>query len=149
MSVSSDPRTLKQDVKTPGNPHTHRKPHFLKRQWRFIGTLAALATLYFLFGSNQATTSPKSQLWRSAPKFGDLDRWIEVEKEVALEKILHNIGPVVGAKDGLVVASPSQGEADDLPDYYVSSFLLLRLAETIVQGVKADRCSILGRETQQ
>ncbi|WVF68423.1 hypothetical protein IAT40_003188 [Kwoniella sp. CBS 6097] len=40
------------------------------------------------------------------------------ERDLAVNKILSNIGPIVGAKDGLVVASPSHRERDDLPDYY-------------------------------
>lgn len=36
-------------------------------------------------------------------------------------RILANIGPGIGAKEGLVVASPSRGHGKE-PDYYVRSF---------------------------
>lgn len=38
--------------------------------------------------------------------------------DVSFRKILENIGPGAGAKDGLVVASKSRGEGDE-PDYFV------------------------------
>ncbi|WVQ95970.1 hypothetical protein IAU59_003069 [Kwoniella sp. CBS 9459] len=47
-----------------------------------------------------------------------LPEWMAVERDLAVERILSNIGPIVGAKDGLVVASPSRREREDLPDYY-------------------------------
>ena len=61
--------------------------------------------------------TPRSS--RDASK-SNLQSWINAEKEIALERLLMNIGPVVGAKDGLVIASPSRGEDPELPDYYVS-----------------------------
>lgn len=49
-----------------------------------------------------------------------LDKWVQVEREVAWDRMLRNIGPISGASDGLVIASPSSGERVDEPDYYVS-----------------------------
>ncbi|WVW87028.1 hypothetical protein I302_109084 [Kwoniella bestiolae CBS 10118] len=43
---------------------------------------------------------------------------LEWESQRARDMLLRNIGPRVGANDGLVVASPSRGESEDLPDYY-------------------------------
>ena len=51
----------------------------------------------------------------------ELDKWIECEEEVAWDRILRNIGPIAGASDGVVIASPSSGDRDDEPDYYVRS----------------------------
>jgi glucoamylase len=49
-----------------------------------------------------------------------LDEWIKRAGKVAWREIVNNVGPAVGAKDGAVVASPSAGEWEDEPDYYVS-----------------------------
>jgi hypothetical protein len=48
-----------------------------------------------------------------------IDSWIKKEAHSALRAVLANIGPVVGAADGIVVASPSTGDSEDEPDYYV------------------------------
>ena len=40
--------------------------------------------------------------------------------KVAWQYVVRNIGSAVGARDGAVVASPSWGEWEDEPDYYVS-----------------------------
>ncbi|ORX37845.1 Six-hairpin glycosidase-like protein [Kockovaella imperatae] len=50
----------------------------------------------------------------SAAPGSPFDKWIESEKDLALTKILENIGPAAGASDGLVVASPSK----ENPDYF-------------------------------
>lgn len=49
-----------------------------------------------------------------------LEGWLRKEEKVAWEGILKNVGPAVGAMDGAVVASPSEGESEGDPDYYVS-----------------------------
>lgn len=51
----------------------------------------------------------------------ELTRWINAEKKVARDWMLRNIGPVAGAADGVVIASPSTGEVNGEPDYYVSA----------------------------
>jgi len=52
-------------------------------------------------------------------KVSDLDKWILKEKEIALQGILSNIGPPAGVGEGIVVASPSDGEKEGEPDYLV------------------------------
>ena len=44
------------------------------------------------------------------------------QEDVSFEKMLHNIGPIAGAKDGLVIASPSHGEVNQ-PDYLVRVYI--------------------------
>jgi len=48
----------------------------------------------------------------------DVDKWLENEAHAALRSVIANIGPVAGAEDGIVIASPSKGGKDE-PDYYV------------------------------
>ncbi|ORY34856.1 Six-hairpin glycosidase-like protein, partial [Naematelia encephala] len=48
---------------------------------------------------------------------GNLSEWIGLEIEFALRRILENIGPAVGAAEGIVVASPSKGDRGE-PDYF-------------------------------
>lgn len=55
----------------------------------------------------------------------ELDKWVEVERDVAWDRILRNIGPIAGALDGMVIASPSAGEKVNEPDYYVGLVPLL------------------------
>ncbi|TYJ57790.1 hypothetical protein B9479_001400 [Cryptococcus floricola] len=59
--------------------------------------------------------------WRSSTRFAThvTDDWVnDVQLERLLEKrILENIGPVVGAGSGLVIASPSVGQGAE-PNYY-------------------------------
>jgi hypothetical protein len=50
----------------------------------------------------------------------ELDVWVEEEKEVAWDRLLRNIGPIGGAEEGVVIASPSDGSVPSEPDYYVS-----------------------------
>ena len=117
MGSSTSPKDIKVDVPKDQAPQNKLRSHFIKREWPFF---AALVVFYFILGPSQSPISSTLQSWRSPSQNTEMDRWIDVEKRVALERILRNIGPVVGAKDGLVVASPSQGETDDIPDYYVS-----------------------------
>ena len=49
----------------------------------------------------------------------DLTTWIRAERKFATKMMLRNIGPIAGAKEGLVIASPSWGQYEDEPDYYV------------------------------
>jgi hypothetical protein len=70
-----------------------------------------------------------------------LDQWIADQKPMALQRILDNIGSTAGAKDGLVIASPSTADTEDEPDYFVSS-------SSQVSGCTADgHRSIPGQET--
>ncbi|KAK4687124.1 glucoamylase, partial [Tremellales sp. Uapishka_1] len=72
----------------------------------------------------------------------NLTRWIQRETPLALNLLLSNIGPPAGAKDGLIIASPSRSE----PDYYytwtrdsaltISSLLPLFLPEPYLQPWK-------------
>lgn len=48
----------------------------------------------------------------------DIDGWIERQEAISYDKILRNIGPAAGARDGLVIASPSRGQPGQ-PDYFV------------------------------
>ncbi|WWD20210.1 hypothetical protein CI109_104686 [Kwoniella shandongensis] len=56
--------------------------------------------------------------WSSRDRPTRFDDWVEAEVKLAELMILRNTGPVAGAKDGLVIASPSKGERADLPDYF-------------------------------
>lgn len=49
-----------------------------------------------------------------------LGEWIKGEERVAWREMMRNVGPPAGAAGGAVVASPSKGEWEDEPDYYVS-----------------------------
>ncbi|KLT45107.1 hypothetical protein CC85DRAFT_241547 [Cutaneotrichosporon oleaginosum] len=51
----------------------------------------------------------------SAPK---LDKWILAEADFAYKRILDNIGPAAGVRDGVVIASPSKGDNSSEPDYF-------------------------------
>ncbi|CAD6564151.1 MAG: hypothetical protein TREMPRED_003889 [Tremellales sp. Tagirdzhanova-0007] len=62
--------------------------------------------------------STNSDLSTSCNGASSLNSWIDVESVRARELLLRNIGPVAGALDGAVIASPSRGETDELPDYY-------------------------------
>ena len=68
---------------------------------------------YDLFGSGKPARRKRN----------DLNSWIEAEEIIARKALLSNIGPIAGAKDGLVIASPSRGEAPDAPDYFVTFVL--------------------------
>ena len=117
MSSSTSSNDIKVDVTKAESPQNKYQSHFHRREWPIF---SALVVLYFVLGPSQSPISSTLQFWRSPSQDTEVERSINVEKEVALKRILRNTGPVVGAKDGLVVASPSQGEADDIPDYYVS-----------------------------
>lgn len=69
------------------------------------------------------------EYWRRDRRKG-LDRWVETERKVAWDRMLRNIGPISGASDGLVIASPSAGWRVDEPDYYVSISLALCVARS-------------------
>jgi hypothetical protein len=45
------------------------------------------------------------------------------EYEIARARVMNNIGPAVGAVDGVIIASPSDGVLQDEPNYYVSRAL--------------------------
>lgn len=49
------------------------------------------------------------------------DHWSGHQNVFLESRILANIGPGIGAKEGLVVASPSKGHGKE-PDYYVRYF---------------------------
>ena len=49
-----------------------------------------------------------------------LGKWIKQEEKVAWRQMMDNVGPAAGAAEGAVVASPSAGEWEGEPDYYVS-----------------------------
>ncbi len=49
-----------------------------------------------------------------------MDGWIAGQERVAWREMVRNVGPAAGAADGAVVASPSKGQWEDEPDYYVS-----------------------------
>ena len=49
-----------------------------------------------------------------------LGGWIKQEEKMAWREMINNVGPAAGAAEGAVVASPSSGEWEDEPDYYVS-----------------------------
>lgn len=70
-----------------------------------------------------------------------LDQWIATQKPMALQRILDNIGHAAGAKDGLVIASPSTADKDDEPDYFVSIYPYLP------SPIADEYHSIPGRET--
>lgn len=63
----------------------------------------------------------------------ELDGWVEEEKGVAWDRLLRNIGPVVGVEEGVIVASPSDGSVPTEPDYHVS--LAQRPADTAESNV--------------
>jgi hypothetical protein len=53
--------------------------------------------------------------------WGTLNREPAIRKyDAARDRILQNIGPRVGAADGAIIASPSNGSTPDEPDYYAS-----------------------------
>lgn len=54
----------------------------------------------------------------------ELDTWIEEERVIAWNRITSNIGPVAGAGDGIIIASPSAGKLLTEPDYYVSPLVI-------------------------
>ncbi|KAL7422578.1 glycoside hydrolase 15 protein [Cryptotrichosporon argae] len=68
-----------------------------------LGTASCLAVLLPPYGPG-AVRSP-----RKSPGIDDIARL----------GILRNAGPAAGARDGVIVASPSRGERADEPDYYV------------------------------
>ena len=71
------------------------------------------------------------EYWRRDRRKG-LDEWIDTEREVAWDRMLRNIGPISGAADGLVIASPSAGGRVDEPDYYVSPLPPSDKGETVI-----------------
>lgn len=72
---------------------------------------AAAATVVFPLPSNPF----------SYESIDSLEQWATSEAKVAWNHILSNIGPVTGAADGIVIASPSTGEQGE-PDYFVRWF---------------------------
>jgi hypothetical protein len=56
-----------------------------------------------------------------------LAAWIGSETSVATHEILANFGPAIGAADGLWIASPSAGEWEGVPDYYVRIAILCEI----------------------
>jgi hypothetical protein len=70
-----------------------------------------------------------------------LDQWIAEQEPMALQRILGNIGPAAGAKDGLVIASPSTADRNDEPDYFVSTY------PNLAFPIADKHHSIPGRET--
>lgn len=73
--------------------------------------------MWWMYASSRAT---QVEYHRRARR-RELDGWVRQETAVAWDRMLRNIGPVGGAGDGVVVASPSSGGTPNEPDYYVSS----------------------------
>jgi hypothetical protein len=66
--------------------------------------------------------SPAVEQHQALVKRKELDKWIEDERLIAWNRITNNIGPAAGARDGIIIASPSSGKHLTEPDYYVSTF---------------------------
>ncbi|OCF34306.1 hypothetical protein I316_03820 [Kwoniella heveanensis BCC8398] len=82
--------------------------------WIAAGIVSGMITYFAICVSLVEPSTPDYSEQRASPA----PEWMLKEKGIAVQKILKNIGPIIGANDGLVVASPSHGERDDLPDYY-------------------------------
>jgi hypothetical protein len=66
-----------------------------------------------------ASASAVEALW-AVQERKKLNIWIEEQRAIAFTRIAANIGPAAGARDGIVIASPSAGTHLSEPDYYVS-----------------------------
>lgn len=80
---------------------------------------AAIATsLYHKSPFSWITTTSPSPVLNIQRDVDSLTRWLEMERPIAVQGILDNIGPygakVAGAQSGVVVASPSKSD----PDYF-------------------------------
>lgn len=84
-----------------------------------------------------ATSGPIQEEYRRRQSQHDLESWIDREREIAWGYLLRNIGPIAGAADGLIIASPSRAETLFEPDYYVRIGSGLQIA--------ADGSSLPGR----
>ncbi|KAK6908556.1 hypothetical protein I204_06535 [Kwoniella mangroviensis CBS 8886] len=99
------------------NPHPEPKSSSLRglaqRQKRFKVAVVVITiiTLSFIVLGLEFTSS------NVEPELDSFQETLKVESERARELLLRNIGPRIGAGDGLVVASPSKGEKSYLPDY--------------------------------
>lgn len=88
--------------------------------------LVLWASIYLMYRNQFSAWServPSSMTRGHAAGHGDGDElgsWIKQEEKVAWREMINNVGPAAGAADGAVVASPSAGEWEDEPDYYVS-----------------------------
>lgn len=114
------------------SPHHVQRRRAIWRRLLLVFTLIVTAAygayqMSYLahYYTNAAMDAPQPT-WRSPsadlnPASADtigIDSWIKKEAHSALRAVLANIGPAAGAADGIVVASPSTGDADE-PDYYV------------------------------
>lgn len=78
---------------------------------------------------------------RAADVTKDLDGWVALEKEIAVERLLNNVSPP-GAKPGAIVAAPSR----ERPDYYLH---WVRDASIAVQAICALYNESTGQERQR
>ncbi|WVQ75024.1 hypothetical protein IAR50_004633 [Cryptococcus sp. DSM 104548] len=93
--------------------------------WDALPVRSALTNKYAillaaaLLGAAWLYIDPSARWCSTRVAIHEAEDWVyDVELEHLLEKrILENIGPVVSAGDGLVIASPSQGQGAE-PDYY-------------------------------
>ncbi|WVQ66144.1 uncharacterized protein L199_004322 [Kwoniella botswanensis] len=85
-----------------------------QRQKRFkvVAVVIIIITLLFIVLGLKFTSS------NVEPELDSFQETLKAESERARQLLLRNIGPRIGAGDGLVVASPSRGEKSYLPDYY-------------------------------
>ncbi|WRT69601.1 uncharacterized protein IL334_006590 [Kwoniella shivajii] len=81
-----------------------------KRCWVIV--IGLIVTVCFLLGVTFAGG------WSDGYSGKTFDQILSLEAALAKKKILDNIGPRIGALDGLVVASPSKGDKPYLPNYY-------------------------------
>jgi len=96
-----------------------RGPNSGRQTWRRRGGCLAVLALASTGWCIVSLPYLASSLCHPARHHGlELNDWIHRQEEISYDKILGNIGPAAGAKDGLVVASPSRGEPGQ-PDYFV------------------------------
>ena len=99
-----------------------RDPHVARRRHRCVALgLCAVISVFWLVPSLVALVESSSG--NEVLKETSLGSRIKRQERISFLRVLENIGPPAGAKDGLVVASKSHGEVDQ-PDYLVR--LLLR-----------------------
>ncbi|WWD04499.1 hypothetical protein V865_002569 [Kwoniella europaea PYCC6329] len=110
-----------------------------QKRFKVVVVVVTIITLLFIVLGLEFTSS------NTEPELDYFQKTLKLESERARELLLRNIGPRIGAGDGLVVASPSKGEKSYLPDYYYTwtrdSALVYRSLTTFDSSSNSDNMS--------
>lgn len=115
-----------------------------------ISIAAAIATTLYHRSPFSFTASPQTRIVTQAAGPVSLTSWLELERPIALQGILDNIGPsgskVAGAKSGIVVASPSMADPDYFYTWTRDSVLTIK---TLVDEFLSSKSPALERTIQE